>query len=118
MTQTLEIRSKPKLKFVLDKNEFEIMDAADQKNSGIYLFKYLKNVDLKEKRTDWLISTLSWIADLFTGDIGVGGNYKNKANLKIYLVNRTIKIWLSDEDVENAEKTRQLLLQRKTYTYQ
>ncbi|MCA0931271.1 hypothetical protein LCM02_02330 [Lutimonas saemankumensis] len=117
MTETVELRNKPELKIILNENEFEIVDASEPKNSGIYSFRELKNAKLNAERTNWLISTLSIIVDLFAGS-AVGGKFKKKANLNLEMVNQNLKIWLTDVDFEKAKKVTVFINNKKTYTQQ
>ncbi|WP_298425208.1 hypothetical protein [uncultured Kordia sp.] len=113
MITTIELRNKPELKIILNNDEFEIVDASEPKNSGIYSFRKLKNTELNAERTNWLISTLSIIVDLLIGS-GVGGKFKKKANLILEMENRNLKIWLIDADFEKAKKITELMNNKKT----
>lgn len=115
MTETIELRNKPELKIVLNEDEFEVIDASDPKNNGKFSYGQIKNVELKAERTDWFISVLSKVMDLLTGGAS-GGNFKNKANLKLEMINRTLKIRLTDADFEKAERIAELINNKKTYT--
>jgi hypothetical protein len=112
MTETVELRKKPELKIVLNKNEFEIIDASEPKNNGIYSFGELKNAELNAERTNWLISVLSVIVDFLTGS-GNGGKFKTKSNLKLEMENRELKIWLIDADFVKAERLTVLINSKK-----
>ncbi|WP_431472168.1 hypothetical protein I5168_00905 [Nonlabens sp. SCSIO 43208] len=112
MTETVELRNKPELKIILNKDEFEIVDVSDPKNSGIYSFGKLKKAELNAERTNWLISTLSIIVDLFTGG-GVGGKFKDKANLNLEIENQNLKVWLVDADFEKAKRVTKLINNKK-----
>ncbi len=112
MSQTIKLRIQPELKIVLNNSEFEIIDASEPKNNEIYSFINIKNVELNNYRTDWFISIISRIVDLFMGS-AVGRDFKNNANLKVELENQKIKLWLIDADFEKAEKTVELLTIRK-----
>lgn len=113
MKQTYEIRETPKLTFVLDKNQFEIFDLAYPKNNGVYLFDDILNVDFNQKKTDWLISSISYILPVFLNGLGEGGNYRNQANLKILFKKSTIKIWLYEDEIDKIQKIKHALLERK-----
>ncbi|WP_198519319.1 hypothetical protein [Nonlabens sp. MB-3u-79] len=115
MTETVELRNKPELKIILNENEFEIVDASEPKNSGIYSFGKLKNAKLNVERTNWLITTLSIIVDLFTGG-AVGGKFKDKANLNLDMENLNFKVWLINADIEKAKRVTELINSKKTYT--
>ena len=112
MTETVELRNKPELKIILNKDEFEIVDASEPKNSGIYSFGEIKNAELNVERTNWLISILSVIVDFLTGS-GNGGKFKTKSNLNIEMVNRNLKIWLIDADFVKAERVTELINSKK-----
>tara|TARA_R110000744_G_C18921097_1_gene511849 strand:+ start:117 stop:482 length:366 start_codon:yes stop_codon:yes gene_type:complete len=113
MTEIIELRNQPELKIILSADGFEIIDVSEPKNTGLYSFEEIKNVELTEERTDKLISTLSWILDFITGGGSIAGNYKNKANLKLDMVNRNLKIWLVDADFQKAQRFAQILNEKK-----
>ncbi len=115
MTETVELRNKPELKFILSTDEFEIVDASEPKNKGTYSYAEIKNVELNAEHTNWLISTLSIILDFLTGS-GNGGKFKTKANLILKTDNKNLKIWLNDADYGKAEKITKLINNKKTYT--
>jgi hypothetical protein len=117
MTETIELRNKPELKFILNADEFDILDASDPKNSGTYSYSELKSTELNEERTNWLLSTLSIIVDLITGGYG-SGKLKEKANLKLEMKNLNLKVWLIDADFEKAKRVTELINSKKTYTQQ
>ncbi len=117
MTETVELRNKPELKIILNTDEFEIVDASEPQNSGTYTFRQIKSVALHAERTDWFISALSFIVGFFTASAG-GGNFKDKANLQLEMVDRTLKIWLTDADFKKAERIAELINTKKTYTQQ
>jgi len=108
MINTIELRNKPELKIILNNEEFEIIDASEPKNSGTYSFKKLINIELKEEKTNWFVSTLSIIVDFFTG-VAVGGKLKDKANLNFEMENQNLIIWLIDVDFEKTKRVTQLL---------
>ncbi|WP_299800333.1 hypothetical protein [uncultured Maribacter sp.] len=108
MNSTIEIRNKPKASIIFNEEKFEIIDSKDSSNNGFYLFDKLLNVDVIERKTDWYITVLSFIVDIFTGSAS-GSNYKNKAHLKIDLEDSSIKIWLSNDDIDKAHKAKKLL---------
>ncbi len=115
MTETIELRNKPELKFILNADEFDILDASDPKNSGTYSYSEIKSTELNEERTNWLLSTLSIIVDLITGGYG-SGKLKERANLKLEMKNLNLKVWLIDADFEKAKRVTELINSKKTYT--
>lgn len=76
---------------------------------GFFLIENLINVEVNERKTNWFITILSFTVDLFTGS-GSGSKYKDKAYLNIDLENRSIKIWLSNENIDKANKAKDLLM--------
>ncbi len=117
MTETVALRNKPELKIILNTDGFEIVDVSEPQNNGTYTYGQIESVALNAERTDWFISALSFIVGLFAGSAG-GGNFKNKANLQLEMVDRTLKIWLTDADFEKAERIVELINNNKTYTQQ
>ena len=102
MTEIVELRNKPELKIILNQDEFEVVDVSEPKNSGIYSFGHLKNVELNATKTNWLFSIFTIIVDLFIGG-NVGGKFKSKANMNLEMENLNLKIWLIDADFEKAK---------------
>ena len=112
MTENVELRNKPELKFVLNMDEFDIIDASDPKNNGTYSYAEIKSAELNSERTNWLISILSIIVDFLSGS-GNGGKFKTKANLILKTDNRNLKIWLNDADYGKAENLTELIKSKK-----
>ena len=117
MTETVELRNKPELIFILDTNEFNIFDASDLKNNGTYSYTEIKSAELNSERTNWLISILSVIVDSLTGTAN-GGKFKTKTNLTLNTEKLNLKIWLNDADYGKAEKITEFINKNKTYTQQ
>ncbi|MEF3080581.1 hypothetical protein [Winogradskyella poriferorum] len=117
MTETVELRNKPELKFILNTDEFNVIDASEPENNGTYSYTEIKSAELNSERTNWLISILSVIIDFLTGS-GNGGKFKTKANLTLKTEKRNLKIWLNDADYGKAKKITELINKNKTYTQQ
>jgi len=117
MTETVELRNKPELKFILNTNEFKIIDASQPKNNGTYTYVEIKNAEFNTERTNWLISILSVIVDLLAASAN-GGKFKTKANLTLKTEKRNLKIWLNDADYGKAEKITELINKNKTSAQQ
>ncbi len=113
MTETVELRKKPELRIILDADRFEIVDISEPKNSGTFPFQQIKSVELNGQQTNWFISILSWILELFSGNAIVGGNFESQANLKLEMVDRSLKIWLTSVDFEKAKRVAELLNNKK-----
>lgn len=115
MKETLELRTQPELKIILNKDEFEVVDISDAQNSGIYSFTHLKGVELNAEKTNWLFSAFTLIVDLFTGS-AFSKKFKSKAHMDVEMDNRRLKIWLIDADFEKAKIVTELLNGKKAYT--
>lgn len=116
MNEVFELRNKPELKIILNTNQFEIVDASQPKNNVIYSFIDIKSIELNAERSDWFITTISYITDFLMGGTSYAGNFKNKANLKLNLTDRKLKIWLNDADFRKAERVKRLITDKKTST--
>jgi hypothetical protein len=108
MIKTIELRQQPNLKFLFSKDDFKIIDTSEPKNNGVYKFTQLTEVTLKKEKTDWWITSLSWLLDIFSGST-VAGNFKNKAHLTLKMKNQILKIWLIDADLKKAQEVVDLL---------
>ncbi|WP_298556653.1 hypothetical protein [uncultured Algibacter sp.] len=108
MIEIVELRDKPELKIKLNEVGIEIIDPSQPKNCGTFLFNDIINIELKPKRTDLFITSLSWIVDLLIAG-GGGKNYKNDASLKLETINQTLNIWLTNADLNRAERMTRLI---------
>ena len=99
--ETYLLREKPELKLILDQDNFEIIDFYDRKNTGVYSFKSLKNIELRTQQINWLFSIFSWIVDVFL-PISEGGIYRDKAIMIIHLADKKLKMSLHESDFEKA----------------
>ncbi|MDP5060495.1 MAG: hypothetical protein NWP64_01115 [Maribacter sp.] len=109
MNQLLDIRTKPKVTIIFNEEKFEIIDTEDVNNNGLFLIDNLINVEVIKRKTNWFITILSFTVDIFTGS-GSGSNYKDKAYLNIDFENRSVKIWLSNEDIDKAHNAKDVLM--------
>lgn len=103
--KTLDIynlRQAPELTIKLNDERFEVIDFYDRKNIGVYSFENLQCIKINAERANWMISTLSWIVDLFTVS-GDGGLYKDQANMVFKMSDMILKISLIDADYKKAE---------------
>lgn len=112
MTKNFELRHKPELKIRLNESNIEIIDISNSSNCGFYAFQDITEVKLIEDQTDWFVTIFSWVFDLFSG--GLGGNYKNKAHLKLKYKNKSLKIWLVDANFKEAERITNIINKKIT----
>ncbi|MGB5435699.1 MAG: hypothetical protein WBM98_07400 [Maribacter sp.] len=113
MTETITLRDKPALQLKFHADRLEIVDRSDPKNSGTYPFNNIKNAKVNAEGTDWFVSLMSFIATLFVGG-ALWGKYKNKAHLTLTTDEDTIKIWLVETDLQQAERVAELINTRRT----
>ena len=113
MSEIVQLRNRPELKFIFNSTEFEIVDAADPKNNGVYAYSAVENIELRTEQTNWLFSTFTHVVDLLIGDAGAGGNYKTNAHFNIKQNTKSFKVWLLDIENLKAEKIPELFLKKK-----
>jgi len=106
--ESIILRNQPTLKFLFNESNFEIINNANKNDNGIYSYDLLNSVELKKERTNWLISILSIVVDLFTESLN-GGFYKDKHQLDIKHKKKHLKIILSESDLTKAELITQRL---------
>ena len=121
MPEKITLRNTPELKFSLDTDEFDIVDASEPKNNGTYSYAEIKDVELNKEQTNWIYSISTYIAEFFLSflgiDLGAGGNYKDKANLTIKFSNRNLKIWLINVEFTKAQKLTKYINGKKKPTH-
>tara|TARA_R110002049_G_C8942197_1_gene545121 strand:+ start:432 stop:776 length:345 start_codon:yes stop_codon:yes gene_type:complete len=111
--ESITLRKQPILKFLFNENNFEIVNNADKNDNGIYSYELLDSVELKKERTNWLISFLSMVVEVFTSS-GLGDFYKEKNKLEIRHKKKHLRIILSESDLTQAELiTRKLKIELK-----
>jgi hypothetical protein len=104
MEEVFELRKKPELKIILRVSRFDIFDNYNSQNNKSYLYNSIERIQLNKEKTNWFISVLSIIVDLFSG-IGYGGKFKTKAYLKVdFKEGQALKIWLIDADFELTQQ--------------
>lgn len=115
MSQIVQLRNRPELKFIFNSTEFEIVDAADPKNNGVYAYPAVESIELRTEQSNCLFSIFTHALDLLIGDAGAGagGNYKTKAHFNIKLSTKYFKVWLLDADNLKAEKIPKLFTKKK-----
>lgn len=96
------LREKPELKIIVNKNDFEIIDYYETKNSGKHVCTTFLYATIVPESTNWLVTITSYLFSSFM--ISDGSLYKNRPKLHIDLVDRTIKINLFDVDLKYAMK--------------
>jgi hypothetical protein len=107
MVKVFELREKPELKLILKDLELDIIDKYSSHNNGSYSYNNIVSVHLQKKRTQWFISVLSIIVDIFSGS-AMGGKFQNKAQLNIELkTGKSLTIWLIDTDFELIKEAAQ-----------
>lgn len=96
MVNKIALRESPQLSFKFNENDVEIVDVQEEENSGVHLYRNIQSYEFKKEALDWLVSITSFL-------IGNGGNYKNQPHLKLFLGDKTLKIWLNGMDSKKIE---------------
>jgi len=95
---------------VFNTEGFELTDAFAPKNSGIYLYKNIKNVKLNKEGRNWFVTAVSLLIDLFIfGGGTVTDNEKCMTNSQLIMASKIFKIWLIDADIHKAEMVANIL---------
>ncbi|MFD1062358.1 hypothetical protein ACFQ1Q_03805 [Winogradskyella litorisediminis] len=92
------------------KNEFQIIDKTNNENNGSFKYTDVKYIRFERAKTNWLISTLSIIFDLFIGS-STGGRFKDKSYAEIHLENKKLKVITVEENLNNFKKLNEMLKQ-------
>ena len=108
-TELIVLRNQPKLQFIFNEKNFEIINDADKNENGKYSYELMNSIKLKKKRINWLISILSMVVDFFMAS-GNGGFYKEKNQLEIKHKKKHLRIILQESDLTKAE----LIVQKLT----
>lgn len=103
MRESILLRENPKLKFIFDQDGFEIVNGKGSERRT-YVYEFINSFEFKKSPTNWFVTILSVIVDFFTGS-ATGGIYKekNKELFKMSYDNRSLKIDLSNCDINKAK---------------
>ncbi|WP_422081160.1 hypothetical protein [Ulvibacterium sp.] len=93
--EKITLKKSPPLEFIFHKGSFEIINEVDPENDGIYKYNALKSVEFDQEKTNWLLTILSYLVELFTG-VGQGNTYKNQKRLTIGHAEKKVKLDLLD----------------------
>ena len=110
MIKIFELRKNPELKFILNELDFEVIDKSELKNAGLFSYNNLNNVEFVKEKTNWYVTLLSYVVELFIH--GGGKFYKDKAQLKLELTNKSISIDLFKSDLKKATEVSEVLKKR------
>lgn len=113
MDESILLRLKPKLEFVLNETEFEVIDSGDIENEGIYSYLSTESIEYKEEKVNWSVTLLSYVFGIFT-ESGSGNKFIDRAHLKINLHRKTLKIRIYNVVMVNIEIIKNKLTKRIT----
>ena len=110
--ETFNLREKPKLEFVLNENNFELINSQDYNQNEIYQYGRTDSVEIEKKRINWAITILSYIVDFIFSPGAGADTYRTKTKLKFNYKNTAMEIILADCDLEKAELFTQKLKEK------
>jgi len=100
--ESIILRENPKLEFVFNKNNFEIVSTGIDNISGIYLYELLESIGIEKRKINWGITILSFISEVIL-QTNSQSAFRKKSKLKFNYNNEKIEILLKDCDFEKAE---------------
>ncbi len=100
---TYTLREKPKFEIDLSDSSIKIVDKSDGTSSSSFELDKVEKFEIKEKRTNWLITIFSFVAEIFTS-ISVPGKYSESPQLHLGYEEKTFKYYLNDCDLNLLSK--------------
>lgn len=98
----MKLRNHPSLEICLDNDFFEIKDQLYKDNNAKYEYDHVNSFFFKEKKVNWLISTLSFLANFLLG-LSAGDIFKNENHFSFTYKNTHKKIFIPDCDILKAK---------------
>nr|WP_297785218.1 hypothetical protein [uncultured Allomuricauda sp.] len=92
---TYILREKPKFEIELSTDSIKIIDGSLSQSSLTYKFDELDKFEIREKRTNWLITILSFVLEMLSS-ISTSGKYSESSQLHLGYMEQTHKYYLND----------------------
>ncbi|GLU42575.1 hypothetical protein Musp01_01990 [Muricauda sp. NBRC 101325] len=92
--RTYLLREKPKFEIILSTDSVKIIDKSISQSNESFLLDKLEKFEIKEKRTNWLITILSFVLELFMSTSP--GKYSENPQLHIKYIGKSFKYYLND----------------------
>lgn len=100
--ESIILKDKPRIEFFFRKNDFEILNEREGNHNGVFTYELLNSVGIKQEKTNWLVTILSFIVEMIfsTNSQGV---YKKKSLLELNYKNEKIDLDLEGCNSDKAE---------------
>ncbi|MBA4746195.1 MAG: hypothetical protein H2058_13145 [Muricauda sp.] len=96
---TYTLREKPKFEIDLSDNSIKIVNKSKVQSSSSFILDKIETFEIKERRTNWLITILSFVVEIFSS-ISVPGKYSEGSQLLMEYEGNTFKYYLNDCDLK------------------
>ncbi|MBO0322724.1 hypothetical protein J0X14_10485 [Muricauda sp. CAU 1633] len=110
-SQTFSLRAKPVFEVKLFNDELKIIDGSLAESISVYKYSKLEDFNFKREQTNWGITILSFIIDLFTGG-GSSGKYTEKNQLLLTYSGEKMKYYLENCELFEISKIVKLVNQK------
>jgi hypothetical protein len=110
--RTYLLREKPKFEIILSTDFINIIDESISQSNRDFQVDKLEKFEIKEKRTNWLITILSFVLELFMS--AASGKYSENPQLHIKYIGKSFKYYLNDcnfqllSEIEDIIKSKNL----------
>ena len=102
-TEKITLKKSPSLEFIFNKHSFQIINKAEPVTEGIYEYSKIESIGYEKEKTNWLLTILSYVVELFAG-VGGGAAYKNKKRLIICHTSTKLNFDLMDCEKKTIDK--------------
>lgn len=100
---TYTLREKPKFEIDLSDNSIKIVDKSKVLSSSSFILDKIETFEIKERRTNWLITILSFVVEIFSS-ISVPGKYSEGSQLLMEYEGNTFKYHLNDCNLDSLRE--------------
>ena len=106
-----KLRTEPIFEIDLSENEIKITDGSLSKSVSVYEYSKLQSFNFKREKTNWAVTILSFIIDLFTGS-GSSDKYTEKNQLLLTYNGKKLKYYLEKCELLEITKIVDLVNQK------
>ena len=110
-TQTFRLRTKPVFEVELSTDELKIIDNNLAESISVYEYSKLQNFNFKREKTNWGLTILSFILDLFTGGVSPD-KYTEQNQLLLTYNGEKLKYYLENCELFEISKIVKLVNQK------
>ncbi|MEL6916603.1 MAG: hypothetical protein AAFO99_02620 [Bacteroidota bacterium] len=94
-SEKITLKKSPPLEFIFNEDSFQIINEADPDSEGIYQYGKVRLARFKKEKTNWVVTILSFLGDLFFS-VGHTDIYKERKRLTIKHDKKSIELNLLD----------------------